>query len=43
MTESGFPLNPPSRPDPERWVDEHGECLYRFALMRVRKPSATLS
>ncbi|HEU5247224.1 MAG TPA: sigma-70 family RNA polymerase sigma factor, partial [Candidatus Udaeobacter sp.] len=22
----------------ERWVDEHGECLYRFALMRVRKP-----
>src|ERR1044071_5821844 len=22
----------------ERWVDEHGECLYRFALVRVRKP-----
>jgi RNA polymerase sigma-70 factor (ECF subfamily) len=22
----------------ERWVDDHGECLYRFALMRVRKP-----
>jgi DNA-directed RNA polymerase specialized sigma24 family protein len=22
----------------ERWVDEHGECLYRFALLRVRKP-----
>ena len=21
-----------------RWVDDHGECLYRFALMRVRKP-----
>jgi RNA polymerase sigma-70 factor (TIGR02943 family) len=21
-----------------RWVDQHGECLYRFALMRVRKP-----
>jgi RNA polymerase sigma factor (sigma-70 family) len=20
-----------------RWVDDHGECLYRFALMRVRK------
>ena len=20
----------------ERWVDDHGECLYRFALMRVR-------
>src|SRR5690242_20201837 len=23
---------------PERWVDEHGNCLYRYALMRVRKP-----
>ena len=22
----------------ERWVDDHGECLYRFALARVRKP-----
>ncbi len=22
----------------ERWVDDHGECLYRFALIRVRKP-----
>src|SRR5262249_10903950 len=21
-----------------RWVDDHGERLYRFALMRVRKP-----
>src|SRR5436190_9437225 len=24
--------------DPERWVDEHGDCLYRYALLRVRKP-----
>jgi RNA polymerase sigma-70 factor (ECF subfamily) len=23
--------------DPERWVDEHGDCLFRFALVRVRK------
>jgi len=23
--------------DPERWVDEHGDCLYRYALTRVRK------
>ena len=23
---------------PERWVDEHGDCLYRYALLRVRKP-----
>ena len=21
-----------------RWVDYHGECLYRYALVRVRKP-----
>src|SRR4051812_6063295 len=20
------------------WVDEHGDCLYRYALARVRKP-----
>ena len=20
-----------------RWVDDHGECLYRYALVRVRK------
>lgn len=24
--------------DPGCWVDEHGDCLYRFALLRVRKP-----
>jgi RNA polymerase sigma-70 factor (TIGR02943 family) len=24
--------------NPERWVDEHGDCLYRYALVRVRKP-----
>jgi RNA polymerase sigma-70 factor (ECF subfamily) len=23
--------------DPDRWVDEHGDCLYRYALLRVRK------
>ncbi len=22
--------------DPTRWVDEHGDCLFRFALVRVR-------
>ena len=22
----------------DRWVGEHGECLFRFALVRVRKP-----
>jgi len=24
--------------DPECWVDEHGDCLYRYALLRVRRP-----
>src|SRR3954463_2411034 len=28
---------PPS-PDPERWVEAHGDCLFRYALMRVRRP-----
>jgi RNA polymerase sigma-70 factor (ECF subfamily) len=31
------PLVPVSHADPERWVDEHGDCLYRYALTRVRK------
>jgi DNA-directed RNA polymerase specialized sigma24 family protein len=25
-----------SSANPERWVDEHGDCLYRYALVRVR-------
>ena len=24
--------------NPERWVDDHGDFLYRYALMRVRHP-----
>jgi hypothetical protein len=24
--------------NPERWVDDHGNCLYRYALLRVRHP-----
>jgi RNA polymerase sigma-70 factor (TIGR02943 family) len=24
--------------NPDRWVDDHGDCLYRYALMRVRTP-----
>jgi RNA polymerase sigma-70 factor (ECF subfamily) len=27
-------------PDPARWVDEHGDYLYRFALVRVSRPEA---
>ena len=26
--------------DPARWVDAHGDCLYRYALVRVRNPEA---
>ncbi|NOZ02326.1 MAG: sigma-70 family RNA polymerase sigma factor [Deltaproteobacteria bacterium] len=24
--------------DPEGWVDRHGDCMYRFALARLRSP-----
>ncbi|MBN2494662.1 MAG: sigma-70 family RNA polymerase sigma factor [Deltaproteobacteria bacterium] len=30
----------PADTHPERWVDEHGDALYRFALMRLQDPSA---
>jgi RNA polymerase sigma-70 factor (ECF subfamily) len=23
--------------NPERWVDDHGDCLYRYAVLRVRR------
>ncbi len=26
--------------NPEGWVDRHGDCLYRYALLRVRKADA---
>lgn len=30
---------PPAGPsDPERWVDEHGDYLFKFALTRLRDP-----
>lgn len=28
--------------DPERWVDGHGDCLYRYALLRVRNPEVAM-
>jgi RNA polymerase sigma-70 factor, ECF subfamily len=31
--------NPAWNLDPTTWVDEHGDCLYRFALMRLRDAS----
>lgn len=38
------PPTPPTKPvaglsDPERWVDEHGDYLFKFALMRLRDPA----
>ena len=24
--------------DPEGWVDRHGDCLYRYAILRLRSP-----
>lgn len=32
------PADSTTHADPDRWVDEHGDCLYRYALLRVRKP-----
>ena len=29
---------PKTTPDPSTWVDEHGDVLYRFALLRVEHP-----
>jgi RNA polymerase sigma-70 factor (ECF subfamily) len=25
-------------PDPALWVDQHGDCLYRYALVRLGNP-----
>jgi RNA polymerase sigma-70 factor (ECF subfamily) len=32
------PQDLPRGVDPDRWVDEHGDALYRYALVRVRTP-----
>lgn len=44
--EAENPPTPPNAPkagpalsDPERWVDEHGDYLFKFALMRLRDPA----
>ena len=36
MKESLLNKNTGSTANPERWVDEHGDCLYRYALLVVR-------
>jgi RNA polymerase sigma-70 factor (ECF subfamily) len=40
-----YTVAPPDRPEnllrgvnPERWVELHGDCLFRYALWRVRRP-----
>jgi len=30
---------PAGLPDPERWVDEHGDYLFQYALLRLRDPA----
>lgn len=30
------PASTPVKADPEKWVDDHGDCLFRYALTRVR-------
>lgn len=39
MKESLLNKNTGSTANPERWVDEHGDCLYRYALLVVRNPA----
>ena len=42
-TSAGSPTTPtalrndPAQTNPDRWVDEHGDCLFRYALVRVRR------
>ncbi len=38
MTPIPAPAVLPGNLDPERWIDEHGDCLFHFALGRVRDP-----
>ena len=31
------PSRGPAQMNPECWLDKHGDCLFRYALVRVRK------
>ena len=33
---------PATLSDPDTWLDQHGDSLYRFALQRVREPSTAV-
>jgi RNA polymerase sigma-70 factor (ECF subfamily) len=37
--DSVAPRRPGSLSDPERWVEEHGDYLFKYALSRLRDPS----
>jgi hypothetical protein len=39
VKESLLNKNTGSTANPERWVDEHGDCLYRYAFLAVRNPA----
>jgi RNA polymerase sigma-70 factor (ECF subfamily) len=34
------PIGPRQSPDPAQWVDDHGDALYRYALLRVKEVDA---
>ncbi len=38
MAEKNLPDASRPRIGPESWLDSHGDCLYRYALLRVRVP-----
>lgn len=35
--DTGQPASNPRGLDPDRWVEQHGDCLYRYALLRVHQ------
>ena len=37
--QSGAKTEHPGLSDPNRWVEEYGDLLFRFALMRLRDPA----
>jgi RNA polymerase sigma-70 factor (ECF subfamily) len=36
LTLANEPSESASQADPNRWIDNHGDCLFRYALIRVR-------
>src|ERR1051325_9770151 len=39
VTSEGDRSQSRAAPDPSAWVDQHGDYLYRYALMRLRDPA----